>query len=174
MMFVIASFFNFLGPLVLGILLDKFGPRACSLVSLALIGLGSLLFSFSDINSLPMFIPAMCLIAFGGPGTQSAIIHLSNLFPKWKATATALITGSFQLSFIVFLIFDQLWLIHQISYSTLFLCYCVVCVLNVGVSFFCWPDEPYRYEEELQDLSAEDTTTEETHFVRLLLLILLI
>ncbi|RYH16560.1 MFS transporter [archaeon] len=147
MLFTVATFFSFLGPLLLGIVLDYYGPRICSLLSITFVTLGCILFSMSDIKSSPWFIPAVCLIAFGGPGAQSAIIHLSNLFPIWKGTATAIITGSFQLSFVVFLIFDQLWQHYQLSYKKLFLSYCVVCVVNALVSLTLWPDEPYSYEE---------------------------
>jgi MFS family permease len=156
MMFTIASFFNFLGPLLLGFILDNYGPRICSLVSIGFIAAGCLLFGLSDEHTLPMFIPAMCLIAFGGPGAQSAIIHLSNLFPTWKATATAIITGSFQLSFIVFLVFDQLWVYAQLSYRSLFLGYCGICAINAIVSIFLWPDEPYSYEEVVEVDHIED------------------
>lgn len=156
MIFVIASFCNFLGPLVLGIVLDSYGPRVCSVLSILLITMGSAMFAASDTDSLPLFVPGMCLIAFGGPGTQNAIIHLSNLFPEWKATATSFIVGSFQLSFVVFLVFDQLWAHLQYSYTTLFTGYCVVCAANVVVSLVMWPDEPYHVDEgETEEVGAE-------------------
>eukprot|EP00599_Poterioochromonas_sp_BG-1_P011556 CAMPEP_0173159856 /NCGR_PEP_ID=MMETSP1105-20130129/17406_1 /TAXON_ID=2985 /ORGANISM="Ochromonas sp., Strain BG-1" /LENGTH=358 /DNA_ID=CAMNT_0014078465 /DNA_START=187 /DNA_END=1260 /DNA_ORIENTATION=- len=161
MMFVIATFFSFLGPLSLGIILDYYGPRVCSLTSIGLITTGCFLFGMSDSVHRPYFIPALCLIALGGPGAQSAIIHLSNLFPSWKATTTAIITGSFQLSFIVFLVFDQLWLWKNISYSSLFLGYTVICMLNGVVSFFLWPDEPYSFQEQLAEIEEEEGGTDE-------------
>ena len=151
MIFVVASFCNFLGPLILGIVLDSYGPRVCSVVSILLITVGSAMFALSDTDSLPLFVPGMCLIAFGGPGTQNAIIHLSNLFPEWKATATSFIVGSFQLSFVVFLVFDQLWAHLQYSYTTLFMGYCVLCVANIAVSLFMWPDEPYNLEDSMAE-----------------------
>lgn len=154
-MFVVATFFNFLGPLILGIVLDHYGPRVCSLISIFFVSSGCFLFSISDKDKFPFFVPAISMIAFGGPGAQSAIIHLSNLFPTWKATATAFITGSFQLSFIVFLVFDQLWLFKKMSYSTLFLGYSVICVLNAVVSIFLWPDEPYSFDEQVKILEDE-------------------
>lgn len=160
-MFVIAAFFSFLGPLSLGIILDYYGPRICSLTSITLITIGCFLFGFSDATDRPYFIPALCMIALGGPGAQSAIIHLSNLFPSWKATTTAIITGSFQLSFIVFLIFDQLWLWKNFSYSTLFFGYTVVCMLNGVISFFLWPDEPYTFEEQLADIVDDEGSIDE-------------
>jgi MFS family permease len=149
-MFTTAVFFNFLGPLILGVILDSFGPRVCSLVSLICVFIGFVLFSFSNLETFPMFIPALCFIAFGGPGAQSSIIHLSNLFPTWKATATACITGSFQLSFIVFLVFDLLWLKYGFTYRSLFLGYSSLCLINILISLFLWPDIPYNYDEQME------------------------
>lgn len=105
--------------------------------------------------------PAICLIAFGGPGAQSAIIHLSNLFPNWKATATAFITGSFQLSFIVFLVFDQLWLFKKCTYTSLFMGYCMICASNAIISVFFWPDIPFSFDEQLKALEEEDEEDED-------------
>jgi MFS family permease len=156
MIFVIASFCNFLEPLALGFILDSYGPRVCSIVSVLLITAGSAMFAMSDKDDLPLFIPGMCLIAFGGPGTQNAIIHLSNLFPEWKATATSFIVGSFQLSFIVFLIFDKLWSADHYSYTTLFMGYAVLCVANLVLSMLMWPDKAYSLEEEAPEVAAEE------------------
>jgi MFS family permease len=155
-MFVCASFFNFLGPLLLGIVLDKYGPRVCSVLSILLVAIGFFLFAMSDVDSMPFFIPAICLIAFGGPGCQNAIIHLSNLFPKWKASATAVITGSFQLSFSVFYFFNILFKQSHVSYQTLFFGYSIVCLLNGLVSMFFWPDEPYSFEEQCHELVSNE------------------
>ena len=147
-MFVTAAFFNFLGPFLLGIVLDGYGPRACSVLSFFIITLGCALFSISNVPNLPLFAPAMSMIAFGGPGVQTSIIHLSNLFPGNKATATAFITMSFQISFAVFGVFDNLWFYLGTDYQTLFLgygCLSAVCML---LSLLVYPDEPYHYDEE--------------------------
>lgn len=91
-LFVIATSINFTAPLLLGALLDAYGPRVCSVLSLLLVTAGFILFSFSS----PTFhtaLPSIVLIAFGGPGVQSSIIHLSNLYPTAKATVTSIITG---------------------------------------------------------------------------------
>lgn len=148
-MFVTASFFSFLGPLLLGAILDSYGPRVCSIVSMLFISVGCFLFSVSNVPNFPMFIPALSMIAFGGPGVQSAIVHLCNLFPANKGTATAFITGSFQLSFIIFLLFDQMWHFYQCDYQTLFMSYSFVCICNMVLSILFWPDQPYTYEESM-------------------------
>lgn len=155
MMFVVGTFFSFIGPLLLGFVLDHYGPRVCSLLSIFLVALGCFLFSISDASNLRLFIPATSLIAFGGPGVQTAIIHLSNLFPLWKATATACITGCFQLSFVIFLIFDYVWENYQVPYQKLFLGYCFVCLTNGVVALLLWPDSPYHFEEEVEIYEKE-------------------
>ena len=165
MMFVIASFCSCMGPLILGIALDQCGPRICSVLSIGLIGLGCGLFAVSTKEHFPMFIPAMCLIAFGGPGVVNSTIHLSNLFPEWRATATACITGSFQLSFLVFFAFDQLWSYCSVSYQSLFTGYCVVCVANVGVSLLAWPDQPYDADEEEEYIETHSAIPYQHHHV---------
>ena len=91
-MFVVATSINFTGPLLLGVLLDAYGPRACSVVSIVLVMGGFILFGLSS-ESFFAFMPAVVMIAFGGPGVQSSIIHLSNLYPTHKATVTSVITG---------------------------------------------------------------------------------
>jgi len=92
----------------------------------------------------------MLLIAFGGPGVQSATIHVSNRFPTAKATATSIITGSFSLSFAVFLIFDKLWSTMQLDFKTLFVGYSFVCLGCLVLSLLMWPDQPYSFEEEIK------------------------
>ncbi len=153
-MFVTSSFFSCLGPLVLGVALDSYGPRISSVLSITLIGLGCGLFGMSTKEHFPMFIPAMCMISFGGPGVLSATIHLCNLYPEWRATTTAFITGSFQLSFLVFYLFDQLAAHHNWSYRSLFLGYSLVSIANVLVSLAVWPDTPYDSEEESSALGG--------------------
>jgi hypothetical protein len=147
-MFVTASFFSFLGPLLLGLILDSYGPRVCSFVSMLFIALGCALFAVSNIPNFPMFIPGLSMIAFGGPGVQNAIVHLCNLFPNSKATATAVVTGSFQLSFIVFFLFDQMWHFYKYDYQALFMTYGFICLCNAMLSLCIWPDAPYTYEDD--------------------------
>jgi MFS family permease len=151
-MFVIASFANFLSPIFLGFVLDKCGPRTCSIISLISISAGFALFSISDWESYRYFLPAMCLIAFGGPGIQNATIQLSNLFPDSKATATCMITGSFQLSFTVFTLFRNLWENWGWDYSSLFSGYLLVCLLNALISIFILPDKPYSADVFVADV----------------------
>ena len=116
-------------PLFLGIVLDKLGPRACSVLSIFVSFLGFLLFGLAstlesslgesggtggggvfDLWSKEFLITVSVVsIGFGGPGVQNSVIHLGNLFPARKGMVTAIITGCFQLSFCIFFVFDQIW-----------------------------------------------------------------
>lgn len=146
-MFVLASSINFLSPLVLGVVLDRFGPRACSVLSIGSVALGFLVFGLA--TDTPQFVMGVALISFGGPGVQNAIIHLSNLFPRSKSTIISLITGSFQLSFSVFYFFGILWSKYNVGYKELFLTWSAVCTVAMLASIVLWPDEPFDFDSQL-------------------------
>jgi hypothetical protein len=97
----------------------------------------------------------LCAAAFGGAGNQNAIFHLSNLFPAWKSSITAIISGSFQLSCLVFFVFDKLWYFHGWSYQELFVSYAIIALLNMVVSLLVWPDRAYSLQEEEEEEVVE-------------------
>lgn len=154
-LFVMATSINFTAPLLLGILLDAYGPRICSALSILLVGSGFVLFSAS-IPSFPTHLPAVILIAFGGPGVQSSIIHLSNLYPASKATVTSIITGSFNLSFFIFFVFDRLWNRFHFTYQEIFAGYSIVCAVAFSFSLFLWPDQPFSFQEQMLEEIVPD------------------
>lgn len=154
-LFVMATSVNFTAPLLLGVLLDAYGPRFCSALSIFLVGAGFVLFSASS-PSLPTHLPAVILIAFGGPGVQSSIIHLSNLYPASKATVTSVITGSFNLSFFIFFIFDRLWDQFGLTYQVIFAGYTTVCLFALILSLFLWPDRPFSFQEQALEETLPD------------------
>mmetsp|Transcript_26080 Transcript_26080/g.30896 ORF Transcript_26080/g.30896 Transcript_26080/m.30896 type:complete len:561 (-) Transcript_26080:109-1791(-) len=155
-MFIMGTSANMCSPLFLGIVLDKYGPRASSVISILCSFAGFLLFglanslSHSDLVSTwldrqTIFSVAIVGIGFGGPGVQNAVIHLANLFPSRKGLVTAIITGCFQLSFVVFFIFDQLWFFGNIDYRTLFIGHACLCFFALLTSIIFWPDQPYHF-----------------------------
>ncbi|CAM9694828.1 unnamed protein product [Chrysoparadoxa australica] len=143
--FVVSSSVNFLAPLILGLILDRFGPRVCSATSLGLVFLGLITFALSE----AYLMMGMVLISLGGPGVQTSIIHISNLFPTRKATATAVISGSFSLSFAVFLCFDLIWQRTRWAYSQIFVGYSLVVFTCLVLTLLMMPDQPYTLKEEV-------------------------
>ena len=56
---------------------------------------------------------------------------------------------SFNLSFIVFFIFERIWSLTSINYREIFLGYAVVCFFCLLISIFLWPDQPFSREEQI-------------------------
>ncbi|KAL3906362.1 MAG: hypothetical protein SGILL_009299 [Bacillariaceae sp.] len=163
----------------LGIVLDVFGPRICSIASCSFITAGCVLLAISQ--STPMLAIGFCVLSFGGPGICSSIIHIANLFPSQKNLVISCLSGSIALSFSVLSVFDYLWHFHGVSFHALFGYYAILAgTLTLG-SFLMYPDETYK-EEDIQDdnddedddqmsLSEDegeekaDFDTEETHLL---------
>jgi MFS family permease len=142
LIFSYASSVSMVSSLVLGILLDAFGPRICSITSATIVASGCFLFASSD--SFVGYALSTCLIAFGGPGITSSIIHISNLVPAHENTVMSCLTGSITLSFSVYAVFDMLWeYFETISFRDLFLNYIWIVVISAVLSFWLYPDESY-------------------------------
>jgi len=161
-MFTLSASFGCLAPIFLGIALEAGGPRFCSVLSIFIFSSGCFMFANSEPEKSPYFILSMCLMAFGGPGVHMATISTANLFTNWEGLATAFLTSSFQLSFVIFLIFHQLWA-HDPStwdYSALFRAHGTLCFSSILLSLCCWPDEPFGSHA---DHHHEATSTSSHH-----------
>lgn len=139
-----ASSVGMIATLILGWVLDRFGPRLCSVVSHALIAAGCQLFAAS--SEYQSFAIACCLVAFGGPGVQVSIVHLANLFPKNQFLMLSLLNGTISFSFAVLAAFDYIWEAHPgaVNFRQLFGGFSLVIVGSLIASYFCWPDVPFQ------------------------------
>jgi hypothetical protein len=155
-MFTWASSIGMASPLLLGVFLDRYGPRWCSVLSCGIVGLGFQVFSLSQ--SFPSLAVGLCLIALGGPGILASIVHLSNLFPDYENLVMSLLSGSTALSFSVFTVFDALWEHYPtvITYKTLFGTYVWIAGLMAVGSYYLFPDEPYEKWDEFEYLGKEE------------------
>mmetsp|Transcript_32067 Transcript_32067/g.42289 ORF Transcript_32067/g.42289 Transcript_32067/m.42289 type:complete len:465 (+) Transcript_32067:314-1708(+) len=157
LIFTASCCISFISPFFLGILLDWVGPRVCNTLAQLMISGGLVLFGLSDKN-FNYFLPAMCLVAAGGPGVQCSVIHLSNLFPRSKSSITAVITGAFALSFTVFLIFNEMWRAGA-GYQQIFIGYSWYSMIYVVLSLIIWPDRPFSDEDALAEIIETDGET---------------
>jgi MFS family permease len=180
--FSVASSASMLSALLLGALLDVAGPRACSVASHALVAAGFALFatlpsasssSGGSGGSFGRCAVAAVLLAFGGPGIQVSVVHVSNLFRHRQFLVLSAVTGSMSLSFSVFAVFDWLWQQYRnkgVSVDKLFGVYAGIVAASLIASWRVWPDEPFppqpRSEEiegsggGLPSLSAEEQYAE--------------
>jgi MFS family permease len=95
--------------LVVGTILDRYGPRICGLVGSGLLLLGSLCMGFAADLPFDAYIAGHFLLALGGTFIFVPSFHLSNAFPQIQGLILALITGAFDASAAVFLVFHLLY-----------------------------------------------------------------
>lgn len=173
--FAYSTCVGMVATLVLGVILDRFGPRMCSAIAHVSIAIGCQLFAMSETYS--MFCLATSLMAFGGPGIQISIVHLANLFPNNQFLVLSVLNGTISLSFMVFAIFDWVWLTYApIDFRTLFSGFTLIVIVSMIGSLLFWPDSPFELRNDqkkerhhhLQRTAEDDfieATTAHSHLI---------
>lgn len=150
---------------VMGLCLDRFGPRITACVGSLISVSGALLISFSNDHGFDWFFVGFGLMGFGGPALHLGVIHLSNLFPGNKAMLIAAFNGAFAISGLLFLGFQQAISLSDggLTRESLFIGYAFV-LLFIGVScFFLWPDKAFQpmtdnnVQNKLERSDSEDS-----------------
>lgn len=101
-LFIIATSCAAASPLLLGVVLDRRGPHACVTVGLTLVAAAAFVLAFGDAQHTAVYPVGFALLGLGGPGAQSGLMHLSNLFVGHEGLVLSTITAFFTLSFFVF------------------------------------------------------------------------
>eukprot|EP00736_Rhodelphis_marinus_P003631 Rmarinus@m.1962 len=151
LIFTVAASVCLAGALLNGYILDKFGPRKCQLFGLILSVIGILLLAVSDSKEFDAFLPGLSLLGLGGPTVQTSAFHLCNLFPSQKALVICLLTGSYQFSFMVFLVFQLMWE-ADIPREDILLGYAVLCSIFFIISAGLWDDVPYVEDRRASEI----------------------
>jgi MFS family permease len=150
--FAWASSVGMVSTLILGWVLDRYGPRVCSVIANACIGIGCQLFAIS--TEFKSFAIATLFMSFGGPGIQVSIVHLANLFPENQFLTLSFLNGTISFSFAVFAAFDYLWETYPaVTYRALFQYFCLLIVLSLIASVLYWPDSPFEKQEKRASIS---------------------
>lgn len=138
---MLASVSSF-SPLLLGIVLDKYGPRTTTFLSNIIVGIGIQILACA--RSYIMFAIGACTIAFGGPGIQASVVSFCNLFPENQFFVLSLISGSISASFAILPIFEMMWERYGIGYRTMFQSFIGVVVLGAVGSLLLMPNKPFE------------------------------
>lgn len=161
-MFTVAAVSTNVSALPVGTILDRYGPRICSLVGCLFITIGCLLLAFADqIHPGDGYLPGYLFLALGSPFIYVSSFQLSNAFPRYSGLILAFVTGAFDASSAIFLFYR---LIYQASNGNFqprkfFLAYLVVPVLIAIVQFAVMPSMSYKTVSELIKVAEEDTPT---------------
>lgn len=160
---MVASVTCNIGALLVGTVLDRYGPRTCGFVSSVLLAIGAVCIAFSASLPFDALIAGNFFLALGGTFVFVPSFHLSNAFPQYQGLILALITGAFDASAAVFLLFR---LIYQstngkFGLRAFFLLYLAVPIF-IFITQLLMPSRSYetRTELEVKLEVAEDPTTD--------------
>jgi MFS family permease len=154
--FNIASVTTNISALLVGAILDRYGPRICGLISSGLLLFGSLCMAFAANLPFDAYIAGHFLLALGGTFTFVPSFHLSNAFPQVQGLILALITGAFDASAAVFLVFRLLYESTDGAFGLkqFFLVYLAIPVFIFVCQLILMPAASYQTRMEL-DHEAE-------------------
>ncbi|KAK1527536.1 major facilitator superfamily transporter [Colletotrichum costaricense] len=164
LMFTVAAVGTNIAALPVGALLDHAGPRVCGLVGSVFLIIGSILMAYAKTLPFDGFLIGYLCLALGGPFTYISSFQLSNAFPKHSGFILALMTGAFDASSALFLVYR---LIFQASEGTFghekfFKVYLIVPVFIIVVQFALMPKQSYKTVGELVELQEETAAANES------------
>ncbi|EGW32171.1 uncharacterized protein SPAPADRAFT_66821 [Spathaspora passalidarum NRRL Y-27907] len=148
MMFTVGAVVTNVSALLIGRVLDVYGPRVCGLVGAGFLYLACFIFIFA--KSLPAwfdpYLFGYAALALGGPFAYISSFQLSNSFPEKSGTILALITGAFDASSALFLIYRILYNSSGASFTleSFFTLYLLVPTFITVVEFLVMPAESYQ------------------------------
>ena len=162
-MFTIAAVSTNVCALPVGATLDRFGPRITSIVGVVLLFAGALFMAFAaDLRPyMDAYILGYLFLALGGPFVFIPSFQLSNTFPKHSGLVLALLTGAFDTSSALFLVYRLIYQGTNDSFKPkqFFLVYLVVPALILIAQIFVMPANSYKTVGELVKV-AEDPATD--------------
>ncbi|KAL2129070.1 hypothetical protein VTI74DRAFT_8274 [Chaetomium olivicolor] len=175
LVFTIAAVATNVAALPVGAILDHCGPRVCGLVGSLFLASGALLMAFENRMPFDGLLLGYLLLALGGPFTYISSFQLSNAFPRHSGFILALLTGAFDASSALFLIYRLIYQSTEGAFSRrrFFLAYLVVPLFIVLLQLTLMPAHSYKTVGELveeieeplhaiADLGPYDQVDEET------------
>ncbi|KAL6235686.1 major facilitator superfamily domain-containing protein [Aspergillus navahoensis] len=156
-MFTIAAVATNVSALPVGTILDTYGPRVCGIVGSILLFTGALLLALAKRLPLDAYVPGYLLLALGGPFIFISSFQLSNTFPARSGLILSALTGAFDASSALFLIFR---IINErtngfFSSQKFFMVYLVVPIFILIAQWSIMPKTSYKTAGELVQ-QAED------------------
>lgn len=157
-MFTIAAVSTNVAALPIGTILDRYGPRACGIIGSVCLAIGATMFSSASNVDGDLYTPGYFFLALGGPFVFISSFQLSNTFPKNSGLILALLTGAFDSSSAMFLLFRILYekTGKKLNTHNMFLAYLVVPIFILTVQIFIMPKESYKTVSEVVHEAEEE------------------
>ncbi|KAL2841698.1 major facilitator superfamily domain-containing protein [Aspergillus pseudoustus] len=157
LMFTIAAVATNVSALPVGTILDTYGPRVCGIIGSGCLFLGALLLALANRLPFDAYVLGYLLLALGGPFIFISSFQLSNTFPTRSGLILSSLTGAFDASSALFLIFRIVYDKTHGSFSSqkFFSVYLVIPLLILIAQITIMPNTSYKTAGELVQ-QAED------------------
>ncbi|EWC43622.1 hypothetical protein DRE_01509 [Drechslerella stenobrocha 248] len=157
-MFTCAAVATNVCALPVGTILDRYGPRISGMIGAAFFTAGCLLFAFAWELPFDAYIPAYLFLALGGPFVFISSFQLSNTFPSNSGFILSLLTGAFDASSAVFLVYRLIYFASGETFwpKKFFLAYLVVPAFTFLAQVFVMPRESYKTVGELVHMVEDE------------------
>jgi MFS family permease len=164
LMFTVAAVGTNVAALPVGAVLDHFGPRVCGLIGSLCLFSGALILAYAQDLPFDGFLLGYLLLAMGGPFTFIPSFQLSNAFPRHSGLILALLTGAFDSSSAIFLLYRLVYdhTNGAFGHRKFFLAYLVVPVFILILQLAIMPAKSYKTVGELVDLAEEAQAVDES------------
>lgn len=149
MMFTAGAALTNVSALIIGRTLDTYGPRLCGLIGSFFLLLASFTFIYAKTiiswNFFDPYLVGYSFMALGGPFVYISSFQLSNAFPEKSGLILALLTGAFDTSSAVFLLYNKLYLSYPefFKLETFYKFYLLVPIFIIVVQFLVMSKESY-------------------------------
>jgi len=150
LMFTLAAVVTNVAALPVGSILDGYGPRVCGMLGSFLIFIASLTLKFGKELSekIPWFdayLIGYSTLALGGPFVFISCFQLANSFPKNSGLVLALLTGAFDTSLALFLIYRIIYTnMYKLTLNQFFTAYLIVPVFIFICQITVMPKDSYK------------------------------
>ena len=152
--FISASITTNVSSLFAGAALDRLGRRICYIASSVFLTAGCMLMGFAfAIPEFDGYIVANMFLGLGGTFLFVPSFQLANAFPKHAGLVVALITGAFDASAAVFLVYRLLWEASDGNFHPwqFFFAFLVVPIAILIAEWTLMPANAYKTTHELED-----------------------
>ncbi|RPB16538.1 MFS general substrate transporter [Morchella conica CCBAS932] len=166
-MFTVAAVATNVCALLVGAILDQYGPRVSGMIGSVLFALGCLGFGFADkihSYSVDPYPIAYFLLAVGGPFIFIPSFHLSNAFPTHSGLVLSMLTGAFDSSSAIFLLYRIVYekTGGRVGLQEWFLGYLIVPAFIFVMQVLVMPVRSYKTVVELvRQVEVEEELLEE-------------
>ncbi|KAI1264147.1 FMP42 protein [Xylariaceae sp. FL1019] len=151
LMFTVAAVVTNVAALPVGAILDHYGPRICGVLGAMFLAVGAVFLAFDKRMPFDGLLPGYLFLALGGPFTYIASFQLSNAFPQHSGLILALLTGAFDASSALFLLYRIIFQNTDGAFNLekFFLAYLVVPVVIVVMQLTILPKQSYKTVGEM-------------------------